>query len=443
MLRLTTITTGLALLSTLASAAELFEGARLIVDARRAPIENAAFLVDHGRIVKIGARGSIKAEGATRVDLTGKTVMPALIDAHIHIGYQKGLDYSADNFTRENVIDHLNRYAYAGVAAVLSLGTDLGEFPFELRAAQAVGKLGGALYRTAGRGFAMPNAGPNVPEMKASAYGVTTEEEARRMVRAEIARKVDFIKIWVDDRNGTVPKLKPELYRAIIDESHKRGVRVIAHIFYLQDAKDLARAGIDGFAHLVRDRDLDEEAVALIKQKNVFIMPNMSIGDNAAHASVPAWFDEPLLNEVAPAASIARARAAYNGRSAQAVERAQASIGIMQRGLKKLHDAGARVGYGTDDGAARDHFYAFTPHRELRLMVDSGLTPAQALTAATVTSAAFLKLDRNGTLDASKSADFVVLDANPLENIANTARISRVYLRGQEVDRAALRAGWR
>jgi len=241
-------------IAAVAPAATLFEGARVIVDARRAPMENAAFLVDNGRIVKIGNKGSIKAAGAARVDLGGKTVIPALIDTHVHLGYQKDLSYSADNFTRENVIDQLNRYAYCGIAAVISLGTDLGDIPFQLRAEQAAGRLGGARYFTAGREFAMPNAGPNVPEMKASAYGVTSEEEARRLVRAEIARKVDFIKIWVDDRGGTVPKLTPTLYRAIIDESHKHGVRVIAHIYYLDDAKDLARAGIDGFAHLVRDR---------------------------------------------------------------------------------------------------------------------------------------------------------------------------------------------
>src|SRR5262249_21709704 len=155
------------------------------------------------------------------------------------------------------------------IAAVASLGTDLGEIPFDIRREQRAGTLGGALYFTAGRGFAMPNAGPNVPEMKPSAYGVTAEEEARRLVRAGIARGVDFIKIWVDDRGGTVPKLRPDLYRAIINESHKHGVRVIAHIFYLDDAKDLARAGIDGFAHLVRDRVMDDEVIALIKQKNV------------------------------------------------------------------------------------------------------------------------------------------------------------------------------
>jgi imidazolonepropionase-like amidohydrolase len=427
-----------------ASPAVLFEGAHLIVDARRPPIDNAAFLIDNGRIVKIGKKGSIQPPaGAPRVDLTGKTVIPALIDAHIHLGYQKGLIYSAENFNRDNLIDQLNRYAYSGIAAVLSLGTDLGDLAFELRAAQESGNLGGALIRTAGRGLAAPNAGPGTPELKPSAYGITTDDEARKAVRAEIARHVDFIKIWVDDRNGTVQKLSPALYRAIIDESHKQKTRVIAHVFYLDDAKDLARAGIDAFAHLVRDREMDDEVVALIKQHNILVMPNIAISENGTHAEAPAWLDDPLLHETAPEAVIDRVRASFARRSPDVVERARKSYRDMQHSLAKLNAAGVRIGFGTDDGAVRDHFYAYTAHRELGLMVDAGLTPAQALTAATTTSAEFLRLPDRGTLDPGKSADFIVLDANPLDNIANTQKIARVYLRGQEIDRQALRAAWK
>jgi imidazolonepropionase-like amidohydrolase len=427
-----------------AASPALFEGERLIVDARHPPIENAALLIYNGRVVKAGKKGTVKAPaGVVRVDLTGKTVIPALIDVHVHLGYQKDLIYSADNFNRDNIIDQLNRYAYCGIAAVVSLGTDLGELPFELRAEQEAGELGGALYRTAGRGFAAPNAGPGTPELKASAYGVATEEEARKLVRAEIARHVDFIKIWVDDRNGTVQKLSPALYRAIIDEAHKHGTRVIAHIYYLDDAKDLARAGIDAFAHLVRDREMDDEVVALIKQHNVLVMPNIAISENGVRAQPPAWLDDPLLHEVAPAAVIDRVRASYARRSPDSVARAQKIYSDMQHSLAKLNAAGVKIGFGTDDGAVRDHFYAYSALRELQLMVDGGLSPAQTLVAATVTSAEFLRLPDHGTLDAGKSADFVVLDANPLEDIGNTKKIAKVYLRGQEVDRTALRATWK
>lgn len=424
--------------------AVLFEGARVIVDPRRPPIENGALLIDDGRIVKAGKRSEVRAPaGAARVDLTGKTVMPALIDSHVHLGYQKGLSYAAANFTRENLIDQLNRYAYAGVAAVLSLGTDPGELPFKLRAEQDFGLLGGALYLTAGRGFAAPDAGPGSPAMKASAYGITTEEQARQGVREQISRNVAFVKIWVDDRNGTVPKLSPALYRAIIDEAHMQGTRVIAHVYYLDDAKDLVRAGIDAFAHLVRDREMDREVIALIKQRNVLVMPNLSLAQSRTPAEAPAWLDDSLLQETTPAAVIDRVRAFYAHRPGEAVEAARKTYGNMQRSLARLSAAGVRIALGADSGAVPDHFHAYTSHRELQLMVEAGMKPAQALTAATVTAADFLRLSDRGTLEAGKRADFIVLDANPLDDIANTKRIADVYLGGRKLDRQALRAAWK
>jgi imidazolonepropionase-like amidohydrolase len=414
----------------------LYEGARLIVDARRPPIEDAAFLVENGHVVKVGKKGSVHAPaGAARVDLTGKTVMPALIDSHIHIGYQKELSYSAENYTRDNLADQLHRYANAGVSAVMSLGTDPGDLPFQLRREQESN--GGTLFRMAGRGIAAPNAGPADPALKPSAYGVATEAEARKVVRDQIASKVDFIKIWVDDRNGTVKKLSPELYRAIIDEAHKGGTRVIAHVFYLDDAKDLARAGIDGFAHLVRDREVDQETVDLIRQRNILIMPNLGLAQSRTYFRPPAWLDDALLRETVPPAIIARMRATYDTRPPASVEAARKTYGIMQHNLAKLNSEGARIGFGTDSGAAPDYFHAYNAHRELQLMVEAGMTPAQALTAATVTSAAFLRLKDRGSMEAGKSADFLVLEANPLDDIANTKKIDKVYLEGREVDRSA------
>jgi imidazolonepropionase-like amidohydrolase len=416
----------------------LFEGARLIVDSRRPPIQDSAFLVQGGRVIAVGKKGTVHLpEGASRVDLTGKTVIPALIDTHIHIGYQKDLSYAAENYTHANLDDQLRRYAYAGVSAALSLGTDPGDLPLQVRAEQE--QNGGVLFRIAGRGIAAPNAGPAHPALKPSAYGVTTAAEARLAVREQISRKVDFIKIWVDDRNGTVQKLSPELYRAVIDEAHHLGTRVIAHVYYLDDARDLVRSGIDGFAHLVRDRGLDPETIALIKNRNVLIMPNLGLAESRTPALPPAWLDDALFRETTPPAVIQRIRASYDGRPEGAVESAQKTYGIMQRNLAALNLAGARIGFGTDSGAVPDYFHAYNAHRELQLMVQAGMTPAQALTAATVTSAAFLRLADRGTLDRGRSADFIVLDANPLDDIANTRKIAQVYLRGQEIDRKAER----
>src|SRR5438093_7777143 len=246
-----------------AHAQTLFEGARLIT-GDGGVIENSAFLVTSSQISQVGRKGEVPLpSGGKRVDLTGKTVMPALIDAHVHMGYRKGLDFSTNNYTRENLTDILERFAYYGVAAVLEAGTSRSDLVYEMRANPP---LGAALFRTAGRGFGMPNAGPG-GAMRDSAYGVTTEEDARKDVQELAAKKVDLIKIWVDDRGGTVEKLKPNLYRAIIDEAHKHNIKVFAHVSNLADAKDLLRAGLDGFAHMVRDRDIDDEMLALLKDR--------------------------------------------------------------------------------------------------------------------------------------------------------------------------------
>ena len=236
----------------------------------------------------------------------------------------------------------------------------------------ASGTLGGALFRMAGRGIAPPDAGPANAAMKPSAYGVRTEDEARAAVREQAARGVDVIKIWVDDRNGSVPKLSPELARAVIDEAHRHKLKVIAHIFYLDDAKWLARARIDGFAHLVRDREADDELVTLMRDNGVVIIPNMAISQNGMYAAPPDWLDDPLFRAVTPAEDAERIRASFSGRTAQAVERAAATFRGMQRSVARMKAAGVKFAFGTDAGAVRDHVHAFTDHRELDIMVRAG-----------------------------------------------------------------------
>ncbi len=419
----------------------LFEGARLIDGEGGAPIENSAFIIDGDHFTAIGRRGELPVPpGAVRIDLAGRTVIPALIDAHVHMGYRRGLTFGPENYTRDNLLDTLNRFAYYGVAAILETGTARGDLAYELRAEMPPG----ALYRTAGRGFGMPNAGPGGP-MRDSAYGVTTEAESRRDVAELAAKKVDMIKIWVDDRNGTVEKLKPNLYRAIIDEAHQHNIRVLAHIVDLADVKDLLRAGVDGFAHMIRDKDVDDELFALLKARpGVFFEQTLWGERRSIYASRPAWLDEPILRETFSPREIELLGEEFTPTDSPQAARARAMGQTNLRNTARLNAAGVTLAVGTDTGGVTgEEFFGLGTHVEMELQVTrAGLTPMQALVAGTRTAARVLGLDRHGTIAPGTSADFIVLSANPLDNIANTRRIDRVYLRGQEVPRPTLRAKW-
>jgi imidazolonepropionase-like amidohydrolase len=376
----------------------VYEGARLIVGDGRV-IENATVVVDGAKIVEAGRTGDVRVPaGARRVNLARKTVMPMIVDTHVHL-----------SSTRDEVIRDLRARAYYGVSAVLSLGTD----GYEVLDVHSQTIPGAARYRSAGRGITMPEPGrTQVP------YWITSAQEGRKAVEELVAKKVDIVKIWVDDRDGKYKKLTPEMYGAIIEEAHKRRQRVIAHIFALDDAKGLIRAGVDAFAHGIRDRDIDDELVTMFKQR-----PNLVLTPNLPDRGVKT--DLSWLRPSLPAEVFKKLEAANTDRP-----KAQALFGIQARNLAKLNAAGVRIVLGT--GGNRP----WGPHEEMLDMVSAGMTPMQVIVAATRNSADFLRLADAGTVEAGKSADFIVLDANPLEDITNTRRISTVILRGAAVDRS-------
>jgi imidazolonepropionase-like amidohydrolase len=386
--------------------AVVFENARLISGTDEAPIETSTFIVDGGRFVEVGRAGEVQIpEGAKRVDLSGKTVMPAIVDTHVHLSQE-----------REALIEDLRRRAYWGVSAAMSLGLDQGEVPFQVRGETLTDA---AIYRTAGRGITRPEPGrSDVP------YWVNSEAEARTAVQEQAALKVDIVKIWVDDRDGKYEKMTPALYGAVIDEAHKNGLRVTAHIFTLDDAKGLVRAGVDAFAHSVRDRDVDDEFVALMKvHPNVVLVPNLP--DRGVAVDM-GW-----LSEALPAGEVEKLQTAATDRPD-----AQTSFGIQARNLARLSASGVPIALGTDGNAA------WAPHVEMADMVASGMTTAQVIVASTGRAAEFMRLTDTGTVKEGKSADFLVLEGNPLDDITNTRRISAVYLGGAEVNRAAIRDRW-
>jgi len=382
----------------------VYSGARLIVGNGQV-IEHAVFSVDEdGRLETVGADGEVDVpEGASMVDLTGMTVMPAIVDSHVHL-----------SVTREGLIEDLEQRAYHGVGAAMSLGHDGEGAPLEMRGEVVPGA---GSYMSAGRGITMPEPGRSeVP------HWVTSEEEARQAVRDEAARGVDIIKIWVDDRNDQYEKLTPEIYGAVIDEAHQNGLRVTAHIFDLTDAKGLLEAGIDAFAHGIRDQDVDDEVVAMIKERpNVVLVPNMP------YRGVPTdldWLSGSMTET--ELATIAE-------RNVERPE-SQESFGIQARNLARLSEEGMTIALGTDGNTP------WAPHVEMEDMVASGMSTSDVLVAATRNAAAMAGWTDLGTVEPGKLANFVVLEANPIDDITNSRRISAVYLRGEPVDRDALSA---
>ena len=397
-----------------------FTGARLVDPATARVTENATLLVRGGRIDAAGPGTSVRVPpGATTRDLGGQFVVPGLISVHVHVSDVHGDRPRA--YTEENTLRQLGVFARYGITTVWSLDGERAP-AFAARDSQNTPALGRTRLYIAG-----------------SAIVGKTADEARQMVATVAALKPDVIKIRVDDNLGATAKMSPEVYRAVIDEAHRRGLRVAAHVFYLDDAKDLLRAGVDVIAHSVRDKDIDDEFIASMKARNVPYCPTLTREVSTfVYESTPPFFSDPFFLREADPDVVARLRQPARQeamRSSKTAQAYKAALAVARRNLARAANAGLLIAMGTDAGPFPERFQGYFEHLEMEMMVEAGMTPAQVLRAATVDAARTMKVEGVGELKPGAWADFVALERNPLEDIRYTRRIAGVWIAGNAVAR--------
>lgn len=426
------------------STATLYEGARLLLGTAAPPIERGAFLVDDGVIRAVGVQGSVEAPaGAQRVDLAGKTVMPAMVNVHVHIGYEGYSTWQAGNHTPGNVLDHLQRSAFYGTAATTSVGTSPIDQMVKVQSDQGAGTLVPAARLLFMPGFAPPNGGPDAVlrvatnELKV-VNEVTTPAQARAAVQRLAGQGVRHVKAWFDDRRGSYPKLTPETYLAILDEAHARRMTLHTHAITLADQKMVVKAGTDVLVHMVQREPLDEEYLAILREARPYWATVIGLGDPTEVCNPDPFFEQAMPDSV-----VATIRATMERRplapscgppSPTAADREKQ----MAVNFPQMLAAGARVVLATDTGIQPGHTFGSGEHVEMARWVQLGMSPAEAIVAATSRPAELMGQIDLGSLAPGKRASFIVLDANPLDDIKNTRTIADVYLDGARLDRDAM-----
>jgi imidazolonepropionase-like amidohydrolase len=414
-------------------------GARLIDGAGHAPMENAVLVIQGDKVSAVGPADSVKyPDDAQVIDCHGQTIIPGLISDHSHIGLVDGTSVKPENYNRANILRQLRQYEAYGVTTIMALGLN-GDLFYELRDEQHAGKSPGADIFGAVRGIGAPMGAPPatlLPVGKDQLYRPETSEEAKADVREIVAHHPDLIKIWVDDLLGTAPKMKPEIYQTVIEEAHRAGIRVASHIFYLEDAKAVLRAGVDIIAHGVRDQPVDTEFTDEMRARSAWYIPTIDLDEcSYIFAEQPAWTKESFFQTaLQPALRDQLNDPAYlqKTRTNPRIPIFKKAVATSKANLKTLYDAGIKVAFGTDSGAQPVRIPGFAEHRELQLLVESGLSPLQALECATSGAAALIGLTDRGVLAPGKLADFVILTANPLDDISNTEKIAAVWHWGKK-----------
>jgi imidazolonepropionase-like amidohydrolase len=377
------------------------------------------------------------------VDLSGKTVMPALVNAHAHFGYERFTKVEGEalpeSFTPGNLLDHLQREAFYGVGTANDGGSAAVPIALQFQRDQAARFLPPAAQFSFNAGIVPPNGGPDAILIKGTRplranYEVLRAPEGRAAVQDAVAKGIKQIKIWLGDRNGSYPAMPWQVYEAIIDEAHKNGVTVHAHATTVRDQKDALRAGADVLVHILQNAPVDDELAALVSEKRPYWSTVIALGDRSDVCDHDHFFEQSLSDALL---TDIRARACTPNPNAVAREE------MLKANFMTMIRAGARLVLGTDAGIRPTNAFGSSAHHEMAHWVEMGLSPAEAIVAATSRPAEALGLKDVGTLAVDKYADFVVLNANPLDDIRNTRQIAGVYLRGVKLDREALLTKWK
>ncbi|QNL52673.1 amidohydrolase family protein [Olivibacter sp. SDN3] len=418
--------------------AVLLRNATIIDGTGADALQQTDILIEDSLITAIGQH--LDTSGiASVIDLTGKTVVPAFISAHVHVGTLKGTDATGKNYTRDNILRQLKKYADYGILNVLSMGTDR-PLLFEngLYDSLKNGQLEGASMYSAGYGFGAPQGAPPMGSAMDKVYRPDSITEVAAKIDSLASLNVQAVKIWVDDFGGEVKKIDSAVYKTIISEAHRHNIAVVAHAYYLSDAHQLVADGVDVIGHSIRDQEVDDSLLMQMKEKDVKYIPTLTLDEFAyIYAIKPDWIEETFFKEaLEPGVYEMITSADYQKKmkEAAAYTKNKAAFETALINLKKIFDAGILVALGTDSGASPVRAQGFAEHRELALLVRAGLTPLQAITVATQNAAKVLKIDdRFGTLEKGKIADLIVLNGNPLDDIKNTQMIEAVYKKGKAV----------
>ena len=395
-------------------------GARLI-DGAGNVIESGTVIIEGNRILQSGSAGSTPVPpGAVRLDLKGKTVTPGLVNAHGHVAATRGLQSNPSFYTKDNLIRQLRTYAQYGVTSVFSLGDDE-QAGFALRDGQAMGPLDRARIFVAG---------PVITGNTAEAAIAATNKAADL--------KPDLLKVRVDDNLGASAKMPEAAWRAAISQAHQRRLRIAVHVFYLDDAKAIVAAGGDLIAHSVRDRPVDAAFISALKSRDVCYSPTlMREVSTFVYDATPAWVNDPFFlkgaePEIPKLLTDPVRQSQFRASDGwKAGQKYKAGLDVAKRNLKALADQGVRIAFGTDTGPP-GRFQGFFEQLELEMMVEAGLTPMQAIVAATGDAArCHQQGGQLGTLAAGGAADLLVLSANPLDNIRNMRSIEQVWIAGR------------